>query len=553
MDITEGKEFEKKSKVQCVSEENLEMIGSNSIESDQVENIKVLADEKNNNAEGLNFVDVDKNKKSTILKNYMFNVLYQLFLILVPIIVTPYVSRVLQPEGVGQFSFSSSIITYFTIFAALGCNLYGQREISKYQGDKHKQSVVFYEIFIVRIFSTFLVLALNLILCAFNIYGAYNTLMWILSINIFAVIFDFSFVLQGNEAFGKLVLRNIIVRSLSVASIFIFVKSADDVWVYTLITAITLVVSNLAIIFYLRNMIERVSFRELKPSRNIVPVLRFFIPTIVISIYTILDKTLIGVILHSDAQNGYYEQAYKIVSVAVTLVTALSLVMVSRNSYEKHRGNSDKLKSNVYFASQLVMFIGFPIMFGVMAVAQNINLWFFGPGYNDVIVLMIFFAPLIMAIGLNNVTGIQYMMAVGRENTFTITVLVGAILNCILNLILIYAIGVLGAVIASVVAETAILLLQLFILRNEISVKKFLFSGWKCFLSSIVMFAVLWFIKDYFESSILNTSLLVVIGVVIYGVMVLILRENTVKSLIQKILKKEKADYDKKNSKKADA
>ena len=481
-----------------------------------------------------------KNSKKAILKNYAFNALYQIFLIIVPLIVTPYISRVLLPVGVGQYSFSYSLISYFVIFAALGFNLYGQREIAKYQGDKHKQSVVFWEITIVRIFTTLLFLMINIVLCGFNVYGTYNTLMLILSINIFATMFDFSFVLQGNEAFGKLVLRNFIVKTLAVISIFVFVKTENDVWIYTLINALMVLVSNLAIIFYMFKMVQKVSFDELKPFKRFVPALRFFLPTIVISIYTILDKTLIGFILKSDAQNGFYDQAYKIVSIVVTLTTALSLVMVSRNSYEKARGNTEALKNNMYFASKIVMCVGLPLMFGVMAISQNMNLWFFGPGYTEVINLMIAFAPLIMMIGLNNVTGIQYLMAVGRENTFTKTVIFGALLNFVLNIVLIYTIGTIGAVISSVVAEMAILVCQLIILRKEISVKKFLLCGWKNLLASVCMFVCLWFIKDYFVSSILNTCLLILIGMAIYGLLLILLKDDIIKVIKNKLFKKDK-------------
>ena len=171
-------------------------------------------DLKTNNENTIN--NEEKNlppQKKNIIKNYMFNALFQVFLIIVPLIVTPYISRVLSPEGIGQFSFSNSIITYFSIFAALGFNLYGQREISKHQGNKQAQTKIFWEIVIVRIFTTISCLIINLTLCGLNVYGEYNILMFILTINIFAVIFDLTFRLRGNEQFGKLFIRKVIVNS----------------------------------------------------------------------------------------------------------------------------------------------------------------------------------------------------------------------------------------------------------------------------------------------------------------------------------------------------
>jgi len=479
-----------------------------------------------------------KSSKKVILKNYFYNAIYQVFLIIVPLITTPYVSRVLLPQGIGQYSFSLSLITYFTIFAALGSNLYGQREISKYQNDKHKQSIVVWEVIIVRIFSTFICLALNFIFYGFNAYGSYSLLMLIMSLNIFSTIFDFSFVLMGNEDFGKLAIRNFIIKSLTVASIFVFVKTQNDVWIYTLIHSVMIVLSNLIFIPYVIKHISRVKRSELHPKKIVVPILKLFLPTIIISIYTILDKTLVGLILRDDAQNGFYEQTDKIIKIVLTLVTSLSAVMFSRNSEEKQKGNTKALKENVYFATKIVYFIGLPLMFGTIAISKNINLWFFGEGYGEVITLMMVCAPIIMAIGLNNVTGVQYLIAIGRENTFTKTVIIGAVINLMLSIALIFLIGVAGAIISSVISELIILIVQLIILREEISIKKFLLSGWKNLLASVIMFGVLMVVQSCMNSSILNTILLILLGAFIYLVVVVALKDDFIKDFKRKVFKK---------------
>ena len=478
------------------------------------------------------------NNKKKIIKNFFFNALYQIFLIIIPLITTPYISRVLSPEGVGQYSFSSSLITYFTICAVLGANLYGQREISKYQGNKHAQSIVLWEVFIVRVVSSVLCLIINLIFCGLNLYGAYNNLMFILSLNIFAVIFDFSYVMMGNEAFGKLALRNFLVKILNVICIFIFVKSSNDVWIYTLIQALSVFVSGLVTIPYLYKHMEKVQFRELNTLKRVPQILKLFLPTIIISIYSILDKTLVGMILKDDRLNGYYDQTDKIIKLVLALVTALSSVMISRNSEEKQKGNVVVLKENVYFASKIVYFLALPFMFGIMAISKNMNLWFFGEGYAEVSMLMITLAPIILAIGLNNVTGVQYLISVGRETTFTVTVLIGAIVNLTLSIGLVFAFGVAGAMISSVVAEIVILIVQLVILRKEISLKKFLLGGWKNLVASLTMFGVLWLVQENLSSSLLNTALLILLGGGIYFIVILILQDDLMKILVKKIVKR---------------
>ena len=130
---------------------------------------------------------------TSIKKNYIFTLLYQVFLVIVPLVVTPYISRVLTPSGVGQISYTQSTITYFTMIASLGFAVYSQREIAKNQGDKYKQTLIFWETNICRALSSIISLVLCLILCSINVFGDYTNIMYIMSINILAIIFDISF------------------------------------------------------------------------------------------------------------------------------------------------------------------------------------------------------------------------------------------------------------------------------------------------------------------------------------------------------------------------
>ena len=174
-------------------------------------------------------MDTVQNNKQ-VRKNYIYNVAYQLLLIIVPLIVTPYISRKLLPNGIGMYSFSFSLITYFTIFAALGFGAYAQREIAKYRNNIDVQSKIFWEVIICRFFSVMIALAVNFLLLYLNVYGDYSILMLILSINIFAIIFDVAFVFQGNEKFSTIVLLNSLIRITGVICIFLFVKNPNDLW-----------------------------------------------------------------------------------------------------------------------------------------------------------------------------------------------------------------------------------------------------------------------------------------------------------------------------------
>ena len=507
--------------------------------------------EKLNNINGSS---ENSEKPKSVKKNYFYNLLYQLFLLIVPLITTPYVSRVLGAEGVGKYSFSFSLITYFTIFGALGFGFYAQREIAKNQNDKYKESKAFYEIFICRLIPIFIALAVNLIFCFTNIYKEYTNLMLVFNINIIALIFDIAFLYQGKEEFGKLVLRNFIVKVLSVASIFIFVKTQNDLGIYALINALSVILGNILMWVTLPKYIEKIKIKELKPLRHLKGTIILFLPTIAISIYTILDKTLIGLLItdtytdivdgkevikkYSDLENGYYEQSEKIVKMVMTVITAIGTVMIPRNTHEYSIGNHEKVKENIFTSCMLVLLIGIPLTLGIIVVANNFVPWFFGDGFDKCILLMKILSPLILIIGFSNVFGLQYLIPTGKDKRFTIALIVGAITNFLLNLIFIHFWWSVGASIATIVAEATVTLIMAIMVRKEINFLKLFISAWRYYIAGAVMFVACYFVARNLESSIINTILIALIGAIIYFVILIILQDKLIINTIKKIFKK---------------
>lgn len=465
-------------------------------------------------------------KAKSAKKNYVYNVLYQVLLLIVPLITTPYISRVLGPEGVGQYSYAYSLITYFTLFAALGFGYYAQREIAANREDAYTRSKLFWEITLCRLLPTALCLGVNFILCFTRVYGDESALMLVMTCSIAAIAIDASFYFQGMEDFGKIVLRNTIVKIATVAMIFIFVNSSDDVWLYALINLGMSIVGNATLWVGLPGYLVRVRVKDIHPLRHLPGTLKLFLPTIVISIYTVLDKTLIGIITQSDAENGFYEQADKVVKIALTVVTCLGTVMIPRNTAEFKRGNIDKLRSNIYFASKIVWFLGTALVFGISAVTFNFNGWFFGEGYEPVNRIMIMLSGLCLAIGMSSVLGVQYLVPTGRDKTFTLTVTAGAIVNTVLNIPLIIFFGAFGAAIATIIAECSVTGVQLFCVRKELSVSKILFGGIKNIIAGAIMFAAIFPMSLYLPSNIGFTVLIVLAGAAIYFLALFILRDK---------------------------
>lgn len=473
--------------------------------------------------------------KKSIKKNYIYNLTYQILLLLTPLITTPYLSRVLEADGVGTVSFAESIVSYFTLFATLGITTYGQREISYVQDDKQKRSHVFWETKALQVVTSVIAL---LVYIPFSLFQENKVMYLILAFNLIAVMVDVVWLFQGMEEFGKIVLRNIVFKVISIAYIFIAVKTKDDINKYVFGLAFFLFLSNASLWYHVPKYVGKPNWKEIKPTRNLKVVLSLFIPTIAIQIYTVLDKTMIGLITQSSFENGYYEQAIKLSKILLVVVTSLGTVMIPRIGYHYGRGETEQIRSYMFRGYRFVWLLGVPLCFGLIGVASNFVPWFFGPGYDQVVPLLGILAFLILAIGISNVTGMQYLIPTKRQNLFTMTVLIGAGVNFLLNLVLIYFFQSIGAAIASVTAETVIALVQIYLVRKELSPKEIFLSSWHYLLAGGIMLIELIVVGNVLTPTILHTIVLVICGAITYGIVLLLIRDEFLMSNIKRIMDK---------------
>ena len=477
-------------------------------------------------------------KKKSVKINYFYNLIYNLLTLLLPLLTTPYLSRVLGVENIGIYGFTNSIVTYFVLFGCLGTTLYGQREIAYVQDDKEKQSKVFYEIFFVKLISMFI--SILLYGFSFCLDGTLSLYYQILLIYLVANVFDISWYLQGIEEFDKTVIRNLIVKVLSIILIFVLVKKPDDLWIYFTIFAGSELLGNITMWIYVPKYLNKPNFKKLNLKKHLKPILMLFIPQIAIKVYTVLDKTMIGVISGNMNDVGFYEQGQNIVRALIVIITAYGTVMASRIAYTYK--NSDKKETIKYLKSsfRFSWLLGIPLMLGTIAVADKLVPWFFGDGYDPVSNIIKFTSPLIIAIGLNNVLGMQYLVPIGRQKDFTTAVVIGALSNFVLNNILIRLFGTIGAVIASVLAETIILIYELYVTRKEFN-WLMIFNGiFKYLIAGIIMFIVIYNIELHLGVSLLNTFIVFINGVITYFIMLLLLRDSYILDNLNILLKKVK-------------
>ena len=475
-------------------------------------------------------------KEKSIKKNYIYNLMYQILIIIVPLFTTPYLSRVLGAEAIGIYSYTLSIATYFILFGSLGVAMYGQREIAYVQNDKYARSKKFYEILIMR----FITLGASLLIfyLSFCIKGDYSTYYKILILEIVANSLDISWFFQGLEEFKKTVTRNTIVKLISVACIFIFVKNTSDLYKYFFIYVLSTLLGNMSLWLYLSKYVEKIKFKELKIFKHLKPTMALFIPQVAIQIYTVLDKTMIGAMVEDKSEVGFYEQAQKIVKLLLSIATSLGTVMVPRMASTFASGNKEKLKEYMNRSFNFSLLLAFPLMLGIISVSNKFVPIFFGQGYEKVIYLINVISPIIIAISLSNAIGNQYLLPTKKQKEFTISVTLGAIVNFILNIIFINLWKSIGASIATVMAECTVIGIQFYLVRKEIKFIDVVKIGKNYFIASIGMFIVSMLLNILIRSNLISIVLQASCGAIIYFLILILLKDKMIYEGIQLIKSK---------------
>ena len=476
------------------------------------------------------------NSKESIAKNYIYNLVYQILLLILPLITTPYISRVLGAENIGIYSYTISIATYFILFGSLGIALYGQREIAYNQKNKKMYIMTFWEIIFLRIITMSIsVIIFYLIFVNGNQYQMYYK---ILILEIIGNCIDISWFFQGLEEFKKTVTRNIIIKLVSVICIFIFIKDTNDLYLYFWIYVLSTLIGNSSLWLYLPKFLDKIELKQLHIFRHIKPTISLFIPQIAIQVYTLLDRTMVGAIISDKSEVGYYDQGQKIVKMILAIITSMGTVMLPRIANTFAIGEKNKVIRYMEKSFNLVFTLAFPLIFGIIAVSKSFVPIFFGPGYDKVAILMTVISPIILLIGISNVTGTQYLLPTRRQKEYTISVVSGAIINFIMNMCLIWNYGAIGASIGTVVAETTVTLIQIYFLKEEIDFKEIFKKTQNYIISSLIMFCVCLVIGKIIKDNLVSTIVQVSTGMIVYGIVLLILKDNFIIEIINKFIKK---------------
>lgn len=450
---------------------------------------------------------------SSIKKNFFYNASYQVLVLILPLITSPYISRVMGVEKIGEYSYSSSIASYFGIFIALGLSNYGNRTIASVRENKKQLSKTFWNIYAMQLLAGIFVLIFYLIYVFFI---ANNKLMaQIQIIFLLSVIIDINWFFFGLEQFKLTVTRNTLVKIISVICIFIFVRTSDDLYKYALIMVISTSISQLFLWLFLRKYVFFVLPKLNDIKQHIIPNLTLFVPVVAISLYTVMAKIILGALCNTT-EVGYFESANKLTTIPGVAVAALGTVMLPRVSNLVASGQKER--SIKYLQKSLIVsvFLSVSMALGLSAISKEFVPLFYGKGFEkcEILIPILVLSSIFMSWA--NVIRTQYLIPYRRDKIYIQSVFLGAIVNILANIIFIPYLQSIGAALGSLLAEITVCIYQTFKVRKDLSIKLFLKKSLPFVVIGLIMYCIVIQIP-FIKSNIITITCKILLGGVIYS------------------------------------
>ncbi len=443
-------------------------------------------------------------------KNFLYNLVYQIFIFIIPLFTIPYVSRVLGANNIGIYAYTYSIISYFMLAAMLGINNYGSREIAKAGENIKLRSQKFFSIYFLQLICT-VIMCILFILFYFIIEYDNKKILLIQFIYLISCAFDINWYFFGVEKFKITISRNIIIKIISLILIVILVKLNNDLWKYTLILSLSTLISQLYLWLFIRKEVkyEKVSVKEI--FSHLKKCLILFIPVIAYSVYRIMDKTMIGY-FSNTFQLGNYENAEKIITIPISFITALGTVMLPHMAKTDDYSFSKKITDSF----KLCFFMLFPISVCLLVIADDFSTVFFGNEFIYSANLIKILIITVLFSGVTNVVRTNYLIPKSKDRVYVISTIYGALVNFVLNIIFIKKYGAYGACIGTIAAEMIVMLYQIEKTRSNIEYYNNIKSVIPFLVKSVIMGIIIYLVNYFNISNILiKVSIQVLLGVII--------------------------------------
>ena len=473
--------------------------------------------------------------KKTLVKNTAFNVGYKTLNVFFPLISSMYVARVLGSYGVGRVAYAQNILSYFLVFASVGIPTYGIKEIARKAADREQLGKPFSEMIIINaVTTTVCILVYILLVILVPAFHSDQGVFYAVGITLYLNYFNIDWLYAGIEEYVYITVRSTIIKVLAFIALFVFVRSKEDVINYALISSIGLCANYILNIINARNKVT-LTRTGLEIKRHIKPVVILLMTMLATDLYNQIDVTMLGSFC-SKSEVGHYSYAIKLVRIVTSIATALSATMLPRLSQYYSTGMMDAFRSIVSTALNAVIMLVAPCVAGVTICADSIITIFYGKDFLMAIPLLQVLSPIIFIISISYLCGSIVLTAMNREKYLLYATLAGAVMNIMLNAVLIPRLFGIGAAVASVIAESLVFIIHYASSRMALRYRFFSKDNIKTLISTLTMILVILLLKHYISNNMLSLFLSVSIGATVYFLVLYALRHQLVRSSADRII-----------------
>lgn len=472
--------------------------------------------------------------KNTLAKNAAFNIIYRVLNVVFPLISAGYLSRILAPEGIGKVSYAQNIVSYFVMFAALGIPSYGTREIARLKNEPGEANKLFSELVLINAISTFVCIAAYYVFI-FTAFSRDYLLYAVLGLELFFNFISIDWLYQGKEEYVYITVRSILIKFFSLLLLFIFVRDWQDYISYAMISCLAVGSNYFFNVFHARKSVK-LSFRDLNCGKHLKPVLILMLSTVMASLYSKVDITMLGS-SSTDEAVGFYTNAHKVVNIILTLVTAITAVYLPRLSYI-YQNEREKYEEFLTTGVKIVLLLAMPCCFGLLVVADDLTMVLFGKAFAPAAATIRILAILILIKGVGDLLCYQAIISSGNEKHLVKSRVLAGIANIVLNSILISRYAQNGAAIASVISE---LIVNGILLRYSLSTIKLKIEHrfvWSIVLSTAVMSVLAWWGRGQIRNVVLSLVFSVTVGALGYFAAALLLKNDVLCAAISAVKNK---------------
>lgn len=475
--------------------------------------------------------------EKSLTKNALFNVIYKSLNVLFPLVTMIYVSRVLLPEGVGKVASAQNITTYFVIIASLGLPTYGVKNIAEFRDDRKKCSKVFSELFAINAIST--------ILCSFFYVmmllsvGFFHTkiaISLVVGIQLFANIINIDWLYQGFEEYRYIMFRSLFVKLMALVSVFFFVHESSDYIIYALITAISLVANFAFNIAHMHKFVD-ITFRDLYIKAHLKPIFTLLAASIAIEIYTLAATTFLSV-LKGDEIVGYFTNSVKAVSITRTMIAAVCAVFLPRLNYYIGQNRIEDFNNLAVKGLKVLLTMSVPACIALAVMADELVFILFGSAFEPSVLSMRILSISVITVAISNFMGYQILVSLGKERVVLYSTIIGALVNVMLNIVLINTYSHYGASVASVITEGIISIYQLYYVSKLVPLKADLAGVMSITLPAISILIIMIPIKIVVDNLYVEVILTALFGFATYIIAGVYCRNEAVTMILSKVLRK---------------